>query len=201
MRIRAREEILDVLAQCEFHWHVRRIPEPRVDEMRDELHLHLREAARNGKPVGTVVGDDVPAFAESWAGENRPHWPMRQRIAESGYTVAVMVAVFAALLHLVGWDFVVQVGWVEAVLLLLTALSFIITAAHIRGIGRPGREMGWPVVIAASLGSVGIAWGLSLLATGERNGMLLEWPWYATVATVVAALVLGRFREKSGGSA
>ncbi len=60
--------------------------------------------------------------------------------------------------------------------------------------------MGWFVIIAASLGTVGIAWGLSWLTTGERDGVLLEWPWYATTATVVAALVLGRFRERAGES-
>ncbi len=198
MRIKDREDILNVLAQCEFHWAVRGIPEAKVDEMRDELHLHLLEATRDGKPVEAVVGDDVLAFAESWAREDRPSWPMRRRVAEFGYIVAVMVAVFAAVLHLVGWDLVVQVRRMEAVLLLLTALSCIITAAHIRDMGKPRREAGWPVIIAASLGAVGVAWGLSLLTTGERNGVLLEWPWYANVATVIAALVLSRFREQSG---
>ena len=201
MRIREREDIVNVLAQCELHWSVRRIPEARVDEMRDELHLHLREATRNGKPVETVVGCDVLAFAETWARENRSSWPVRQRVAEFGYTAVVMVAVFAGLLHLVRWDLEVQVRWVEAVLLLVTALSCIITATHIRGVGRPRREAGWPIVIATSLGTVGIAWGLSLLTTGERNGVLLEWPWYATLicavvaCSVVASWIRGFSRE------
>lgn len=101
MRIRNREDIVDVLAQCELHWSVRRMPESRVDEVRDELHLHLREATPNGKPVETVVGDDVLAFAESWARENCPHRPMRRRLAEFGYIATVMVAAFGTLLHLV----------------------------------------------------------------------------------------------------
>lgn len=66
MKIRDREDILDVLAQCELHWHVRRIPDQKVDEMRDELHQHLREAARDGKPVETVVGEDVAACRDYW---------------------------------------------------------------------------------------------------------------------------------------
>jgi len=77
LRIRDREDIVDVLAQCGFPWLVRRIPEQRVDEMRDELHQHLREATGEGKPVESVVGHDVLAFAESWARVDRSSWPRR----------------------------------------------------------------------------------------------------------------------------
>ena len=34
--------------------------------------------------------------------------------------------------------------------------------------------------------------GLSELTTGERNSVLLIWPWYATLAVAILALVLGR---------
>lgn len=33
MRIRNREDIVSVLARCELHWLVRRIPESGVDEV------------------------------------------------------------------------------------------------------------------------------------------------------------------------
>ena len=187
-----RTDIRDVLAQCELHWLVGRIPESKVDEMRDELHLHLREATRDGKPVGSVVGDDVFAFAESWAKEDRPLRPLGRRIAEFASIPAVLVAVFATLLHLTSWEFVVQVRWSVAVLLLVTVLCCVISVAHVRGIGRPW-QVSWPVIVAVSLLTVGAGWALSELTTGERDGVVFLWPWYGTVAVAAVAVVLGRF--------
>ena len=191
MRIKDRGDIVDVLAQCEAHWLVNRIPEARVDEMRDELHRHLREATGDGKTVESVVGDDVLAFAESWAEENRPAWPAYRRVAWFGDLFATMVAVFAALMHLLSWDLAVTLRWSEVALLLLTAGICGVSAARVRGLGSPW-QASWPVVIAASLVIVGAAWGLSELTTGERNGVILVWSWRWTVAAAVLAVALGR---------
>ena len=195
-----REDIVDVLAQCEAHWLVNRIPESRVDEMRDELHHHLREAVQDGKPVTAVIGDDVPAFAESWAREDRPSWPLHRRVTWFVHIVPFMAAVFGALMHLISWDLVVPVRWSEAALLLLTAGICGVSTARVRGLGKPW-QAGWPVVVAASLLTAGAAWGLSELTTGQRNGIILLWPWYATVAAAVLAAALGWLgRTDRGGS-
>ena len=192
---------MDVLAQCELHWLAGRIPEGRVAEMREELHQHLREATGDGKPVESVVGDDVLAFAESWARVDRPSWPVFRRVAWFGYMVATMVVVFAALAHLLAWDLAAEVRWSGAVLLLVTVWTCVVSAAHVRGVGRPW-QASWPVILAASLLTIGVAWGLSELTTGERDGVLLVWPWYGTISLAVFALVLGRLgRATPGGSA
>lgn len=162
MRIKGGKDIVDVLARCELHWGVSRTPEPRVEEMREELHQHLHEAVRDGKPVESVVDDDVLAFAESWAREDRPSWPMYRRVAWFGHLTLVMMSVVVTLMHPVPWDLAVPVGWSEAALLLLTA---------------------------------GVAWGLSELTSGERNGVILLWPWYATVVVAIPAFATGRLGE------
>ena len=190
MRIRDRGDIVDVLAQCELHWLVGRIPEGRASEMREELHQHLREATRDGKPVESVVGHDVLAFAESWARVDRPSWPVFRRVAWFGHMVVTMVVVFAALAHLLSWDLAVQVRWSGAVLLLVTVWTCVVLAAHIRGVGRPW-QASWLMILAASLLTIGAAWGLSELTTGERDGVILVWPWYGTVSLAVFAFVLG----------
>lgn len=194
MRIRDREDIVDVLAQCEAHWLVNRIPEARVDEMRDELHQHLREATRDGKTVESVVGDDVLMFAESWVQESRPAWPMYRRVAWFGDLFATMVAVFAVLMHLLWWDLAVPVRWSEAALLLVTGGICGVSAARVRGLGSAW-QASWPVVIAASLLIAGAAWGLSELTTGQRNGVVLVWPWYWTAAAAALAVALGRIGD------
>lgn len=195
MRIRDREEIVDVLARCELHWRVGRISEPRVDEMRDEFHQHRREAVRDGKTVESVVGDDVvEAFAESWAREDRLPWPVYRQVTWFFHLVLVMVAVFAALMHLISWDLTVSVRWSEATLLLVTAGICGVSATRVRGIGK-ARQAGWPAVIAGSLLIAGAAWGLTEITTGERNGLVLVWPWYATVMVAILAFATGGLGE------
>jgi hypothetical protein len=61
-----------VVRACERYWKRTGVPRDRIPEMRAELETHLHEAALEGRPVESVVGPDVTAFAEGWAREFRP---------------------------------------------------------------------------------------------------------------------------------
>ena len=60
-----------IVSDCEQYWLTAGVPRRVVSEMKSELSTHLREAVDAGKGVETVVGTDLPAFAESWASEYR----------------------------------------------------------------------------------------------------------------------------------
>jgi membrane protein implicated in regulation of membrane protease activity len=56
-----------VLAGCVRYWESTGVPADAVAEMRAELQAHLTDAGEAGKPVDSVVGTDINAFAEEWA--------------------------------------------------------------------------------------------------------------------------------------
>lgn len=60
-----------ILAQCEQYWRRTGVDDLTVVDMRRELASHLSEAIDAGKSPSSVVGRDVPAFAEAWAAEQR----------------------------------------------------------------------------------------------------------------------------------
>ncbi len=63
-----RQEIVD---QCERYWRATRVPAALVDDMVGELATHLHEAESAGRPLSSVTGRDVGAFAEQWASVHR----------------------------------------------------------------------------------------------------------------------------------
>lgn len=65
------DEVQSIVKVCTQYWQRTRVPRHAIAEMRGELESHLRDAAAEGKPVSSVVGEDVTAFAEQWAGEYR----------------------------------------------------------------------------------------------------------------------------------
>lgn len=66
------EGAVDILEACERYWTKTHVPRRAIDEMRIELSSHLAEAESDGRPIESVVGDDLAAFAEAWAAERRP---------------------------------------------------------------------------------------------------------------------------------
>ncbi len=70
-----RWDIARVVADCERYWKATGVPRQAAAEMRLELELHLAQAAAEGRSVETVLGDDVAAFAETWAAEYRTAQP------------------------------------------------------------------------------------------------------------------------------
>ncbi|MFI9204714.1 hypothetical protein [Streptomyces sp. NPDC053048] len=65
-----------ILAVCRSNWEYRGIDEASVREMMDELSAHLEDAAAAGRTPQDVVGNDVKAFAASWA-RARASFPRR----------------------------------------------------------------------------------------------------------------------------
>jgi hypothetical protein len=83
-----------VMRTCERYWKRTGVPRDRIAEMRAELETHLHEAAREGRPVDSVVGPDVTAFAEGWAREFRPPMVMSQRRAWGPALLALLAGTF-----------------------------------------------------------------------------------------------------------
>jgi hypothetical protein len=61
-----------IVEACIRYWRHTHVPKQAIAEMREELASHLRDAVDEGKPVESVGGEDVTAFAEQWAREYRP---------------------------------------------------------------------------------------------------------------------------------
>lgn len=66
------DRAVDVLEACERYWDRTHVPRRAIVEMKAELASHLADARAAGRSVESVVGDDLPAFAEAWAVEHRP---------------------------------------------------------------------------------------------------------------------------------
>jgi hypothetical protein len=66
------DDIQSIVKACTWYWRRTRVLKEAIAEMRGELESHLTDAVAEGKPVTSVVGDDVTAFAEQWAREYRP---------------------------------------------------------------------------------------------------------------------------------
>ena len=56
-----------VIDQCLSSWISSGIDATSADEMTAELRSHLQEATAAGKPLETVTGSDIEAFAHEWA--------------------------------------------------------------------------------------------------------------------------------------
>jgi membrane protein implicated in regulation of membrane protease activity len=56
-----------VIDQCLSSWISSGIDATSADEMTAELRSHLEEATAAGKPLETVIGRDIDAFAQEWA--------------------------------------------------------------------------------------------------------------------------------------
>ncbi len=98
-----RQQIVD---QCTRYWLATRVPRPVVSGMVGELDAHLHEAEAAGRPLSSVVGVDVAAFAEQWASVHRtprasdPDWrtavARRNRTRIGPFTGSIGVAALVA---------------------------------------------------------------------------------------------------------
>lgn len=199
------EKIKDVLAECEMHWIVNRIPDERVQEMSAELEQHLREAARDGKTIDAVVGPDAFAFAESWAEEDRPSWSVIDRVVEYAWALSLQAVFFAVVFHLFMWALFLPVHW--WVILYLLLISLLLSRAMIKP--KPANDhprwRKWLFPAVAAL-LVAVVWfwredlrplvdEVDVAITGNADGTLLVWPWYATLVAVGLNYALGRLRK------
>ncbi len=66
------DRVIDVLEACERFWQKTHVPRRAIEEMTVELSSHLAEAEADGRTIESVIGDDLPVFAEAWAAERRP---------------------------------------------------------------------------------------------------------------------------------
>ena len=82
---------------CTRYWRRTGVPRTAREEMRSELEAHLHAAEAEGKPVRSVVGEDLTVFAESWASEHRvlrASPPMWIRIGPMVLALVVAAALF-----------------------------------------------------------------------------------------------------------
>ncbi len=61
----------EILETCLTYWKSTGVTASTADDMRREIEPHLRQAVAEGRDPSVVVGDDIAAFAESWAAEWR----------------------------------------------------------------------------------------------------------------------------------
>lgn len=71
MTDRSKDRIDDVVDACRQYWLRTGVTPRTVGEMTVELDSHLAEAVEGGGTIAGVIGDDLAAFAESWAAEHR----------------------------------------------------------------------------------------------------------------------------------
>ncbi|WP_338491480.1 hypothetical protein [Streptomyces sp. SJL17-4] len=95
-----------VLAVCRSNWEYRGVDDASVREMLAELTAHLEDAAAAGRTPQDVVGQDVKAFAASWA---RARMPLHRRVLRMAALVPLVVGTLLLMSHLVHWTTVVDI--------------------------------------------------------------------------------------------
>jgi hypothetical protein len=78
------DEVQSMVKACTRYWRRTSVPRHAIAEMRGELESHLTNAVAEGKPMASVVGEDVTAFAEQWAREYRPPFGRPSSWARAG---------------------------------------------------------------------------------------------------------------------
>ncbi|WFB08389.1 hypothetical protein LRS74_16020 [Streptomyces sp. LX-29] len=89
-----------VLAICRSNWEYRGLSEASVREMLDELSTHLDDAEAAGRTARDVVGEDVRAFAATWA---RARAPLYRRVLRTAAMASLLLGVLVLLTCLVRW--------------------------------------------------------------------------------------------------
>jgi hypothetical protein len=91
-----------ILAVCRSNWEYRGIDEASVREMLDELSAHLQDAQAAGRTPQDIVGDDVKAFAVSWARARAPLAFRVLRMVAMACSVLGVVLLFSCLVQWTG---------------------------------------------------------------------------------------------------
>lgn len=178
------------------------VPDPRtaqkVNDMLRELEDHLREAAGDGKPPEAVVGEDVRAFAESWAEVNRPPGALAKRLLVFAEMLVFMTASLAALAHLLHFSlsFPVDASVLSVVSFYVAFGSrFFSPLVDALDLVRPRRKR-YLITLALMLATMFAPYGILLVVFGNALVVAFYWPWPATLVLVLAAFVLGRVRKR-----
>ncbi|MFF7178368.1 hypothetical protein [Streptomyces sp. NPDC008121] len=89
-----------ILAICRSNWEYRGIDDATLRDMLAELAAHLQDAEAAGRTPRDVVGEDVTAFAASWARARRP---LHRRAARLAAMITFMAGLLLLLAHLRHW--------------------------------------------------------------------------------------------------
>ncbi|MGW2601911.1 hypothetical protein [Streptomyces klenkii] len=187
-----------ILDRCRTEWMFHDIPPDAIDDMLAELREHLEDSARAGKSAAAVVGDDVTAFATTWAAEH-PSRPPRNTpglLARHAYagTVALLLGS-----HLIGRTAEAELvpGSVAAVCLFSALMTF---TPYWRAV------LHWPVwrwmLLSCALSAV-----LLVLFLIGREPVLLRVPLWATGLSLLPGLAApavtwwrGKHREQAASA-
>ncbi|MEV6400745.1 hypothetical protein AB0M39_39215 [Streptomyces sp. NPDC051907] len=90
-----------VLAVCRSNWEYRGVDDAALREMFEELSEHLADAEAAGRTPKDVVGDDVTAFAASWARARRP---LPYRLLRMAGLIPLALGLLLLLGHLTRWS-------------------------------------------------------------------------------------------------
>ncbi|MEV3988780.1 hypothetical protein AB0J57_07700 [Streptomyces sp. NPDC049837] len=167
-----------VLAVCRANWAYRGIDDASVREMLAELSAHLEDAAAAGRGPGDVVGDDVKAFAASWA---RARQPLHRRAARLAAIVPSVVGVLMLLSHLLWRTTTLPVT--AGRLALLVAVAAVTVSVELRR-GSLGMAKSWLVAAVVGLPAALVA---DQLAGDEP---LFPMPLWVTVLLILPGLAL-----------
>ncbi|MFH8789328.1 hypothetical protein [Streptomyces roseoverticillatus] len=187
-----------ILDRCRTEWMFHDIPRDAVDDMLTELQEHLEDSARAGKSAAVVVGDDVTAFASTWAAEHPARPPRNTPVLLARHAYAGTVALLLGS-HLVGWTAEAGLvpGSVAAVCLFSALMTF---TPYWRAV------LHWPLwrwmLLSCALSAVLLA----LFLIG-REPVLLRVPLWATglfllpgLASYAVAWWRGKRREQAASA-
>ena len=187
---------------CEAHWLATGVPVDSVEQMRDELHQHLWEAAHEGKPVEAVIGGDVLSFAEEWAAQTRAPTSLKWRVLGwtrviSGYTLLLLLVG-----HLLDWSLTFSTPPITY-LYGFVAISLSLVWFHSMPLAAPLHLEGSPLqqiafCVGAALCTMGILVAINLLTGFGDPAPLSDWSWTGTLVVLVISLIPGKPRQNSG---
>lgn len=182
-----------VLAVCRSNWEYRGIDDPTVREMLAELAAHLEDAAAAGRTPRNVVGEDVRAFAASWA---RARMPLSRRLPRMAAMILFLAGVLLLISHLIRWSPTVEITVGRLVFWL--SIATVTVVLELRR-GALGLGKGWLVALVVGLPAMLITERL----TGDEPLFLL--PLWATALLALPGLAYAvtetRAGKRSPGSA
>ncbi|MFF8830984.1 hypothetical protein [Streptomyces sp. NPDC015131] len=167
-----------VLAVCRANWEYRGVDDASVREMLAELAAHLEDAAAAGRGPRDVVGEDVKAFAASWA---RARQPFRRRAARLAAVLPSVVGLLMLFSHLLGRT--VELPVTAGRLALIAAIAAVTVTVELRS-GRLGLWKNWLVGAVVGLPAALLADKLA------GDGPLFTLPLWATILLILPGSVL-----------
>ncbi|WP_326647834.1 MULTISPECIES: hypothetical protein [unclassified Streptomyces] len=135
----------DVLAVCRSNWEYRGLDEASVRELLEELSKDLADAEATGRTPQDVVGQDITAFATSWARARRP---LPYRLLRMAATVSYVLGVALLFGHLLRWSTVLPV--LPSRIGFYAAVAAVTVAWELRR-GRLGIRKGWVLAFVVGL--------------------------------------------------